>query len=81
MIDWGERPLVNVGDDWGLQTLAWTKMSYRPVKMLKKFVMRPANRVALSPGLNVEIPPPASEGVPAHRQNILCSSRLPRSEA
>ena len=37
---WADRPLVNVGDDWGLETLAWTKQSYRPVKRLDKFVVR-----------------------------------------
>ena len=37
---WSDRPLVNVGDDWGLQTLAWTKQSYRPVKLLNKHVLR-----------------------------------------
>jgi len=36
---WSDRPMVNVGDDWGLETLAWTKMSYRPVKMLKKYCL------------------------------------------
>ncbi len=35
------RPLVNVGDDWGLETLAWTKQSYRPVKMLQKYRAAP----------------------------------------
>jgi hypothetical protein len=39
--DWSDRPLVNVGDDWGLESLAWTKMSYRPVKLLRKFALRP----------------------------------------
>jgi len=38
--DWADRPFVNVGDDWGLETLAWTKMSYRPAKMLQKYVVR-----------------------------------------
>ncbi|MDP9173531.1 MAG: GNAT family N-acetyltransferase [Planctomycetota bacterium] len=38
--NWQDRPLVNVGDDWGLESLAWTKMSYRPVKMLQKFLVR-----------------------------------------
>ena len=37
---WSGRPLVNVGDDWGLPSLAWTKMSYRPVNMLRKFCVR-----------------------------------------
>lgn len=38
--DWADRPLVNVGDDWGLETLAWTKSSYRPAKRLQKYVLR-----------------------------------------
>jgi ribosomal protein S18 acetylase RimI-like enzyme len=36
---WSDRPLVNVGDDWGIKSLAWTKMSYRPVQLLPKFVL------------------------------------------
>src|SRR5207237_7292140 len=49
-LDWADRPFVNVGDDWGLETLAWTKMSYRPVKMLRKHVLRkqPATVVGLT---------------------------------
>lgn len=39
-LNWADHPLVNVGDDWGLETLAWTKQSYRPVKMLHKYVLR-----------------------------------------
>jgi ribosomal protein S18 acetylase RimI-like enzyme len=34
-----DRPLVNAGDDWGLESLAWTKMSYRPTKLLQKYVL------------------------------------------
>jgi hypothetical protein len=49
-LNWSDRPFVNVGDDWALETLRWTKQSYRPVKMLEKFVLRPA-RIALSPAL------------------------------
>jgi len=36
---WADRPLTNVGDDWGLESLAWTKMSYRPVKLLQKYTL------------------------------------------
>ena len=39
-VEWSSRPLVNVGDDWGLETVRWTKQSYRPVKMLEKYVLR-----------------------------------------
>jgi ribosomal-protein-alanine N-acetyltransferase len=57
---------VNVGDDWGLETLAWTKMSYRPVRMLQKFVLRKAGvaSVALTPGPAVPVPN-AIESTPA----------------
>ena len=44
---WADRPLVNAGDDWGLETLAWTKMSYRPVKLLRKYTLQPASRSAV----------------------------------
>ena len=42
---WSDRPLVNVGDAWGLESLAWTKNSYRPVKMLPKYTLRKAAAV------------------------------------
>jgi ribosomal protein S18 acetylase RimI-like enzyme len=45
---WADRPLVNVGDDWGLETLAWTKRSYRPVKLLNKYEIRPMRAVAIA---------------------------------
>ncbi len=36
---WAHRPLVNAGDDWGLDTLARTKQSYRPLRMLSKHAL------------------------------------------
>jgi ribosomal protein S18 acetylase RimI-like enzyme len=45
---WADRPLCNVGDDWGLESLAWTKMSYRPVKLLQKYAMSKAAPVAVA---------------------------------
>lgn len=57
---WSDRPLVNAGDDWGLESLAWTKSSYRPVKLLKKYVVR--GRAAAACGLTVR---GASDGAAA----------------
>lgn len=37
---WADRPLVNAGDDWGIKSLAWTKNSYRPVRLLAKHALR-----------------------------------------
>ena len=48
-LHWADRPLVNVGDDWGLETLAWTKQSYRPVKLLRKYVLRKSAAVVSGP--------------------------------
>jgi hypothetical protein len=61
---WADRPLVNVGDDWGLETLAWTKMSYRPVKLLQKYVLRrqAVVSVAVKPSLRPE-PLPLLQGM------------------
>ena len=50
---WADRPLVNVGDDWGLQSLAWTKQSYRPVKMLNKYVLRKQATVMSGTGVDI----------------------------
>jgi ribosomal protein S18 acetylase RimI-like enzyme len=44
---WADRPLTNVGDDWGLESLAWTKMSYRPVKLLQKYTLGKIKPVAV----------------------------------
>lgn len=47
--EWADRPMVNVGDDWGLETLAWTKMSYRPVKLLQKYSFAKPARIMSAP--------------------------------
>jgi ribosomal protein S18 acetylase RimI-like enzyme len=44
---WADRPLTNVGDDWGLESLAWTKMSYRPIKLLQKYTISKPARVPI----------------------------------
>lgn len=50
--EWADRPLCNVGDDWGLESLAWTKQSYRPVKMLQKFALKKiASSTSVSNGI------------------------------
>ncbi|MDB5332829.1 MAG: hypothetical protein JWP03_3980 [Phycisphaerales bacterium] len=65
---WAHLPLVNVGDDWGLESLAWTKQSYRPVKMLRKFVLRREPAVVSATGFA----PSADEApVPTPVPNIL----------
>ena len=38
---WAHARWCNVGDDWDVASLAWTKESYRPAMRLEKFILRP----------------------------------------
>jgi len=82
-VEWSDRPLVNVGDDWGLETLAWTKMSYRPVEMLRKFVVKkvPAATVATTaPLLDIPEAPVKVQVIrPALASDITAAEELERS--
>ncbi len=53
---WADRPLTNVGDDWGLESLAWTKMSYRPVKLLQKYTLGKMKHVSVSVACDLSVP-------------------------
>lgn len=55
---WSHRPFVNVGDDWGLESIAWTKTSYRPVRQLNKYILRreAVTQVAVNP-TRIEVKP------------------------
>lgn len=47
---WADYPEINVGDDWGIPTLRWTKMSYRPSRRLSKYVLtRPVPAIVYGP--------------------------------
>jgi hypothetical protein len=46
---WSHTTYCNVGDDWEVPSLAWTKQSYRPVARLEKFVLRPAYPMLAAP--------------------------------
>ncbi|HEY2585506.1 MAG TPA: GNAT family N-acetyltransferase, partial [Tepidisphaeraceae bacterium] len=66
-VNWADRPLVNVGDDWGLESLAWTKQSYRPVKLLNKYVMRKVPAIVSGPTVAPPVEAPANVKVPEQR--------------
>jgi hypothetical protein len=40
---WTHTPWCNVGDDWEIPSLAWTKESYRPVARREKWTILPRN--------------------------------------
>jgi hypothetical protein len=60
---WSHAPWCNVGDDWEVPSLAWTKESYRPAMRLEKFILRPVRSAAPSAGESACPPPPASARV------------------
>lgn len=43
-----DRPWINAGDDWGVESLAWTKQSYRPARLLPKYILHPLPTTAVS---------------------------------
>jgi hypothetical protein len=43
---WADTKWCNVGDDWEIESLAWTKQSYRPAYRIPKWVVRPAYTVS-----------------------------------
>lgn len=46
---WAHTEFCNVGDDWDVPSLAWTKQSYRPVGRVDKFVIRPPATAGAAP--------------------------------
>jgi len=52
---WSHAEWCNVGDDWEIPSLAWTKESYRPAHRLDKWVVHPVQPVVKV----VHTPPPA----------------------
>ena len=48
-LHWADYPEINVGDDWGIPTLRFTKESYRPTRRLSKYVLaRPVPTEAMT---------------------------------
>jgi uncharacterized protein len=71
---WSHTQWCNVGDDWDVPSLAWTKESYRPAMRLEKFILRPtpsraeAPAPAASPQVVAAAPlPAAAESLRAQR--------------
>lgn len=56
-----DLPEINVGDDWGIPTLRFTKQSYRPSRRLAKYVL---SRPVPSPILVQPIAPEAPQFIP-----------------
>ena len=45
---WAHATWCNVGDDWEVPSLAWTKESYRPAARLPKWTVRPVRAIVLA---------------------------------
>lgn len=68
---WSNTKWCNVGDDWEIPSLAWTKQSYRPSYRLAKWILHPAEAASgvlrLPPVADVAVaaPPPEQASSPA----------------
>jgi hypothetical protein len=49
---WSEYPECNVGDDWGIPSLRFTKQSYRPIRMINKYTLTRQAALVVSPGFS-----------------------------
>ena len=67
---WPASKWCNVGDDWDVPSLAWTKQSYRPAFRAPKFVLRPRVAAVVPVAEPVK---PAARPVPAEPAHRLIS--------
>ncbi len=80
---WAHRPRINVGDDWGLESLAWTKMSYRPIQLLQKSTFRRKAAIQMAvPAMPSPLPMAPMEisteaGIVAPTDGVLASASMP----
>jgi ribosomal protein S18 acetylase RimI-like enzyme len=53
---WSEYPECNVGDDWGIPSLRFTKQSYRPMKLLSKYMLTKQSPVVVAGAPILDLP-------------------------
>ncbi|MBI1369310.1 MAG: GNAT family N-acetyltransferase [Planctomycetes bacterium] len=53
---WADLPECNVGDDWGIPSLRFTKSSYRPTRLINKHIVTLARPVVVGPINRYDIP-------------------------
>lgn len=57
---WNQYSQCNVGDDWGIPSLRFTKQSYRPTRLLLKYVLTRAAAPTMKPLMQPVLPTVAS---------------------
>jgi ribosomal-protein-alanine N-acetyltransferase len=83
---WSQYPECNVGDDWGIPSLRFTKQSYRPIRMINKYTLTRQAALVVSPGFSpLDVPaenPPhkvlatASEPMSSHQETRIRTATL-----
>ena len=74
---WSEYPECNVGDDWGIPSLRFTKMSYRPRRLLSKSILTRQPVVQMAGFSPMEL---SLEGAIHALAPMSCSSEAPSRE-
>lgn len=55
-LHWAHYPEVNAGDDWGIPSLRFTKQSYRPRRMLSKYMLTRQPVPVMSTSIPIDLP-------------------------
>ncbi len=55
-LHWTAYPEVNAGDDWGIPSLRFTKQSYRPRRLLSKYVLTRQPVPVMSTSIPMDLP-------------------------
>jgi ribosomal-protein-alanine N-acetyltransferase len=53
---WSDHPECNAGDDWGIPSLRFTKQSYRPSRLLSKYVLTRQSPVVVGGVAALDLP-------------------------
>lgn len=67
---WLHIPECNVGDDWGIPSLRWTKESYRPIRLMSKYVVSTVRSPMLGWTPSVELPVANPAHLPAATETV-----------
>lgn len=70
---WSDYPECNAGDDWGIPSLRFTKQSYRPIRLLNKYVLTRPAPVAVAVPARIE---PAADPLAAERSSALHANHV-----
>ncbi len=77
---WAQYPQCNAGDDWGIPSLRFTKESYRPVRLLSKYILTRQVPVVVGPPA-IDMPMENPTNTVAGEAAVIADAALPVLES